>query len=163
MYELMWNVTTFADKSTWPASGDAFVYSMNLGGSAAHGDYVFGWKGDSLQQAMDKRCNLNVDCPAAGLHASQPAEYNACTIPQAAPEPVDGCKYSYLTTTTYLVRKRNTNYLLSRAICSPRRLTSPSGIRKVLRLDGNQHINLLMTIFPSYYILHPAPKRRCTP
>ena len=31
MYELMWNVTNFSDKSQWPASGPAFVYSMNLG------------------------------------------------------------------------------------------------------------------------------------
>lgn len=31
MYELMWNVTSFADKSMWPESGPAFVYSMNLG------------------------------------------------------------------------------------------------------------------------------------
>lgn len=32
MYELMWNVTTFAnDKSIWPDSGPAFMYSMNLG------------------------------------------------------------------------------------------------------------------------------------
>ena len=32
MYELMWNVTTFADKSLWPADGsNPFVYSMNLG------------------------------------------------------------------------------------------------------------------------------------
>lgn len=32
MYELMWNVTTFADKSIWPTDGSKpFVYSMNLG------------------------------------------------------------------------------------------------------------------------------------
>nr|CAB91299.1 conserved hypothetical protein [Neurospora crassa] len=93
MYELMWNVTSFADKSMWPESGPAFVYSMNLGknsGPAAHGDYVFGWKGDSLQKAMDKGCNLNKDCPSAGLTAQTPAQYNACTIKQQAPEPVDG-------------------------------------------------------------------------
>ncbi|KAK1779350.1 hypothetical protein QBC45DRAFT_477735 [Copromyces sp. CBS 386.78] len=91
MYELMWNVSSFAnDKSIWPDSGPALVYSMNLGGAAAHGDYVFGWKGDSLQKAMDKGCNLNKDCPSAGLTAQTPAQYNACTIKQQAPEPVDG-------------------------------------------------------------------------
>ena len=32
MYELMWNVTTFADKSIWPADGsNPFMYSMNIG------------------------------------------------------------------------------------------------------------------------------------
>ncbi|KAF2793792.1 hypothetical protein K505DRAFT_305170 [Melanomma pulvis-pyrius CBS 109.77] len=91
MYELMWNVTNFADKSQWPTDGsNPFVYSMNLGGPAAHGDYVFGWEGDSLQKAMDNNCNLNVDCPKAGLKAQQPAQYNACTKKQQAVEQVDG-------------------------------------------------------------------------
>lgn len=31
MYELMWDVSGFADKSIWPTSGPALVYSMNLG------------------------------------------------------------------------------------------------------------------------------------
>ncbi|KAK3684093.1 hypothetical protein B0T22DRAFT_431934 [Podospora appendiculata] len=90
MYELMWNVSKFADKSIWPDSGPALVYSMNLGGAAAHGDYVFGWKGDSLQKAMDKNCNLNKDCPAAGLTAQTPEKYSACNVKQQAPEDVDG-------------------------------------------------------------------------
>ncbi|KAK0710793.1 hypothetical protein B0H67DRAFT_492988 [Lasiosphaeris hirsuta] len=90
MYELMWNVSTFSDKSIWPDSGPAFTYSMNLGGSAAHGDYVFGWKGDSLQKAMDKNCNLNKDCPAAGLTYQPPEKYNNCNVKQQAPEAVDG-------------------------------------------------------------------------
>ena len=92
MYELMWNVTNFvSDRNLMPADGsNPFTYSMNLGGSAAHGDYVFGWEGDSLQKAMDNGCNLNRDCPKAGLTALQPAVYNACTRKQAAPENVDG-------------------------------------------------------------------------
>lgn len=65
-------------------------------GPAAHGDYVFGWEDQSLQKAMDNRCNLNRDCPAAGLHAQTPAEYNACTKPQMAKEDVDGCKLTTL-------------------------------------------------------------------
>lgn len=49
MYEVMWNVTSFMDKSLFPADGsNPFVYSMNLGGSAAHGDYVFGYVALSL-------------------------------------------------------------------------------------------------------------------
>lgn len=90
MYELMWNVTTFADKSIWPTSGSPFVYSMNIGGPAAHGDYVFGWEGDSLQKAMDNGCNLNKDCPKAGLTAQPEPQYSACTKKQQAPEEVDG-------------------------------------------------------------------------
>jgi hypothetical protein len=41
---------------------------------------------------MDKGCNLNKDCPSAGLTAQSASEYNACTLKQQAPEPVDGCK-----------------------------------------------------------------------
>ena len=58
-----------------------------------HGDYLFAWKDDTLQRAMDSGCNLNNDCPAAGIHYQPPEEYNACKIPQQAPEEVDGCKY----------------------------------------------------------------------
>jgi len=90
MYELMWNVTEFADKSLWPTDGSKpFVYSMNVGGAAAHGDYVFGWKDNTLQLAMDKNCNLDKDCAAAGLHYQAPAVYNACKKKQQAPEVVD--------------------------------------------------------------------------
>jgi hypothetical protein len=93
MYELMWNVTQFSDKSIWPSDGKPFVYSMNIGGSAAHGDYVFGWKDDTLQKAMDNNCNLNTDCTKAGIHAQTTAQYNACKVKQQAPEDVDGCTF----------------------------------------------------------------------
>jgi hypothetical protein len=93
MYEVMWDVSKFADKSLWPTDGsDPFVYSMNIGGSAAHGDYVFGWEGDSLQKAMDNSCNLNAACPKAGLTVQTPKEYGACKKKQQAPEEVNGCK-----------------------------------------------------------------------
>ena len=91
MYELMWNVTTFADKSIWPSDGsNPFVYSMNIGGAAAHGDYVFGWEGDSLQKAMDNGCNLNNACPKAGLTTQSESQYSSCTKAQQAPEDVNG-------------------------------------------------------------------------
>lgn len=61
-------------------------------GAAAHGDYVFGWEGNTLQKAMDSGCNLNRDCPAAGITAQPADKYNACTKQQQAKEPVDGCK-----------------------------------------------------------------------
>jgi len=93
MYELMWNTSTFMDKSIFPSDGsNPFIYSMNRGGAAAHGDYVFGWKDNSLQLAMDNGCNLNKACPKAGLTVQTPEQYSACTKKQQAPEPVDGCK-----------------------------------------------------------------------
>jgi hypothetical protein len=69
-----------------------------ISGSAAHGDYVFGWKDQTLQKAMDNSCNLNTDCTKAGIHAQTPDVYNACTKKQQAPEDVDGCKLTHLTT-----------------------------------------------------------------
>jgi hypothetical protein len=62
-------------------------------GSAAHGDYLFGWEGDSLQKAMDNSCNLDASCSKAGITKQATATYNACNIPQQAPEDVNGCKY----------------------------------------------------------------------
>jgi hypothetical protein len=92
MFELMWNTSTFVnDKSNWPTDGsNPFVYSMNIGGAAAHGDYVFGWKGNTLQAAMDSGCNGNQNCASAGITYQQPTVYNACNLPQQAPEAVDG-------------------------------------------------------------------------
>jgi len=91
MYELMWNVNEFADKSQWPTDGSPpFVYSMNIGGSAAHGDYVFGWEGDTLQKAMDNGCNLDATCSKAGITKQADSAKDACTEPQQAVETVDG-------------------------------------------------------------------------
>ena len=61
-------------------------------GSAAHGDYLFGWENDSLQKAMDNGCNLNNACPKAGLTTQPDSAYSACTKAQQAPEDVNGCK-----------------------------------------------------------------------
>lgn len=66
--------------------------SLNYSGPAAHGDYLFGWEGDTLQKAMDNigSCGLNTDCATAGIHAQTSDQYSACTINQQAPESVDG-------------------------------------------------------------------------
>ncbi|KAI0425753.1 hypothetical protein F5Y09DRAFT_346378 [Xylaria sp. FL1042] len=91
MYELMWDTHEFADSADFPTDGsNPYIYSMNVGGSAAHGDYLFGWEGDTLQKAMDNQCNLNTDCPRAGITAQTESVYSACTVPQQAPETVDG-------------------------------------------------------------------------
>lgn len=44
---------------------------------------------------MDNNCNLNSDCPRAGLHAQKPEVYSACTKSQQAVEKVDGCEFSF--------------------------------------------------------------------
>jgi hypothetical protein len=91
MYELMWDTHEFADSADFPTDGtNPYIYSMNVGGSAAHGDYLFGWEGDTLQKAMDNQCNLNTDCAKAGITAQPESAYSACTVKQQAPEAVDG-------------------------------------------------------------------------
>ncbi|TVY75653.1 hypothetical protein LSUE1_G004355 [Lachnellula suecica] len=91
MYEVMWGTQEFNDASLWPVDGSQpFVYSMgDPTGFGSHADYLFGWKGDALQRALDARCNIMYpeDCPLA-VQSDDTAM--ACTQPAVVHEPVDG-------------------------------------------------------------------------
>jgi len=61
-------------------------------GYGSHGDYIFGWKGDSLQRAMDSPCYVN--CPT--LKKQNIATMNKCSVEKTVSEPIDGCKFFFV-------------------------------------------------------------------
>ncbi|KAK0650748.1 hypothetical protein QBC41DRAFT_389973 [Cercophora samala] len=89
MYEVRWRTDLFSDPDLWPEDGSQpFVWSTGDGkGFSQHGDYVFGWKDDALQRAMDARCTMDV-CDV--LETQTPEEAVKCTVPPRVDEDYDG-------------------------------------------------------------------------
>jgi hypothetical protein len=86
MYEIMFDTRQFNNKADWPESGQPFWWSMGDNtGHGIHGDYLFGWKGDALQRAMDTKC-ANDNCKA--LQRQADAKAVACTKSQTAREDI---------------------------------------------------------------------------
>jgi hypothetical protein len=88
-FETMWNTTMFNDKSMWPTDGSQpFVWSYDDSkGYGTHADYLFGWKADALQRAMDSTALLS-----GGLKSQSVAQANKCAVPNTVNEDIDGCK-----------------------------------------------------------------------
>ena len=89
--QVVWDTSKFNNKAEWPADGSQpFVLSTGDNtGDGQHGDYVFGWKDDSPQKAMDdaKGC-MGANC--GSLKTQQPADGNKCLVPNRVKEERDG-------------------------------------------------------------------------
>jgi hypothetical protein len=73
---------------------------INRHGFSQHGDYVFGWKDDSLQRAMNARCTGDA-CSVLAMQTTE--EAMKCTIPRTVDENIDGCKFMYCTVAQFSI------------------------------------------------------------
>ena len=91
-YETLWDTAQFANM--WPKDGsNPFVLSYDDNkGYGTHADYLFGWKGDSLQKAMDSSCMFQACENGKPLKSQSVAQMNKCAVKSAIKEDVDGCK-----------------------------------------------------------------------
>lgn len=92
LLETVWDTSQFNKKEDWPADGSQpFVWSNgDSNGYGSHADYVFGWKDDSLQRAMDAHTYVL----APMLKTQSIAQQNKCTVKEMVKENFDGCKLS---------------------------------------------------------------------
>ncbi|KAK0610602.1 hypothetical protein B0T17DRAFT_621070 [Bombardia bombarda] len=93
MLEVVWDTAGFNDKALWPEDGSQpFVLSTgDSTGYGQHADYVFGWKGDALQRAMDTASGCQAaTCPTLKTQSFDVA--NSCVIKKKINEDIEGCE-----------------------------------------------------------------------
>jgi hypothetical protein len=90
LLETMWDTRAFNNKADWPTDGSQpFLWSSgDETGFSTHADYVFGWKNDSLQRAMDGHTYVT----APMLTSQAISDQNKCTVRDMVGETIDGCK-----------------------------------------------------------------------
>ncbi|KAH8205312.1 hypothetical protein TruAng_000559 [Truncatella angustata] len=90
MYEVVWDTTPFNNANDWPTDGSQPFY-LSTGdntGLGQHADYVFGWKGDALQKAMDTSNCMGAKC--ANLKTQQINDGSKCAVQKVVNEDHDG-------------------------------------------------------------------------
>ncbi|KAL1841861.1 hypothetical protein VTJ49DRAFT_6460 [Mycothermus thermophilus] len=92
-FETVWDTREF--NKMWPEGApNPFVWSFEVEGNqgghgyGTHADYLFGWKGDSLQRAMDKSECFYDGCGT--LTKQTMAVANKCTVPDMVGEETEG-------------------------------------------------------------------------
>ena len=88
-YETLWDTTQF--NNMWPKDGSN-PFTLSYGdakGYGTHADYLFGWKGDSLQRAMDSSCMFNACENGRPLKSQAVAAMNKCSVKQTVHEDID--------------------------------------------------------------------------
>jgi hypothetical protein len=90
MLEVVWDTTGFNNKAEWPTDGSQpFVLSTgDPTGLGQHADYVFGWKGNSLQKAMDTSGCMGASC--ASLKQLKIDDAKKCAVKPVVQENHDG-------------------------------------------------------------------------
>ena len=88
MLETVWDTSKLTDKNDWHPDGHLVWASADPTGFSNHADYLFGWKGDSLQKAMDGHTYVS----APMLKTQSIAEQNKCQVKDMVGENFDGCK-----------------------------------------------------------------------
>ncbi|TFK22636.1 hypothetical protein FA15DRAFT_657391 [Coprinopsis marcescibilis] len=86
--EIVWDTREF--NSQWPTDGSQPLIMSNGDptGYGQHADYIFGWKGDSLQRAMNQCIEFGGDCPA--LTRLNDVDINRCRMNTVINERVEG-------------------------------------------------------------------------
>ena len=91
-YETVWDTTKFNSLWTEGGSKQPFVWSFEgSSGYGTHADYMFGWKGTSLQKAMDRDNCFYDGCGTITKQAMSVA--NKCTVKEMVRENTDGCEF----------------------------------------------------------------------
>lgn len=90
-YETVWDTTKF--NSMWTSGApNPFMWSFEGNAFGTHADYMFGWKGDALQRAMDKSECFYDGC--GSIKKQEMSTANKCTVKDFVGEPTDGCTYT---------------------------------------------------------------------